>query len=111
MKTVAFDGRDRFFKLINSLLLMLVIASILLPVLYILAASFMDPTVLINQGISLDVSDWTTMADGVECYGINFFEEVNGKQRFRGTFYVALDGSAVYSKDDVTGEFVERLPR
>ncbi len=59
MKTVAFDGRDRFFKLINSLLLMLVIASILLPVLYILAASFMDPTVLINQGISLDVSDWT----------------------------------------------------
>lgn len=59
MKTVAFDGRDRFFKLINSLLLMLVIVSILLPVLYILAASFMDPTVLINQGISLDVSDWT----------------------------------------------------
>lgn len=59
MKTVAFDGRDRFFKLINSLLLVLVIASILLPVLYILAASFMDPTVLINQGISLDVSDWT----------------------------------------------------
>jgi hypothetical protein len=47
----------------------------------------------------------------VECYGINFFEEVNGKQRFRGTFYVALDGSAVYSKDDVTGEFIERLPR
>lgn len=59
MKTVAFDGRNQFFKLINSLLLLLVVASILLPVLYILAASFMDPTVLINQGISFDVNDWT----------------------------------------------------
>ena len=52
--------------------------------------------------------DWTTMADGVECYGINFFEETGGKQRFRGTFYVALDGGAVYGKDDVTGEFIRR---
>ncbi len=58
----------------------------------------------------MTADDWTTMADGVECYGINFFEEVNGKQRFRGTFYVALDGRAVYIKDDVTGEFIERLP-
>ena len=56
----------------------------------------------------MTVDDWTTNANGVECYGINFFENVNGKQRFRGTFYVALDGSAVYGKDDVTGEFMER---
>ncbi len=54
------------------------------------------------------VDDWTTNANGVECYGINFFEDVNGKQRFRGTFYVALDGSAVYGKDDITGEFIKR---
>lgn len=58
-----------------------------------------------------EADDWTTMANGVECYGINFFEEVNGKQKFRGTFYVALDGSVVYGKDDITGEFVERMPR
>lgn len=56
----------------------------------------------------MTADDWTTMADGVECYGINFFEETGGKQRFRGTFYVALDGSAVYGKDDVTGEFIKR---
>lgn len=56
----------------------------------------------------MTVDDWTTMADGTECYGINFFETVGEKQRFRGTFYVALDGSAVYSKDDVTGEFLKR---
>ena len=56
----------------------------------------------------MTADDWTTMADGTECYGINFFEDVNGKQRFRGTFYVSLDGSAVYGKDDVTGEFIKR---
>ncbi len=59
----------------------------------------------------MSVDDWTTNANGVECYGVNFFENVNGKQRFRGTFYVALDGSAVYGKDDITGEFIERMPR
>jgi len=56
----------------------------------------------------MTVDDWTTMAEGTECYGINFFENVNGKQRFRGTFYVATDGSVVYGKDDVTGEFTVR---
>lgn len=56
----------------------------------------------------MTIDDWTTMADGVTCYGINFFETVGEKQRFRGTFYVALDGSAVFSKDDVTGDFIKR---
>lgn len=56
----------------------------------------------------MTVDDWTTIADGTECYGINFFENTGGKQRFRGTFYVALDGSVVFSKDDVTGDFIKR---
>lgn len=55
----------------------------------------------------MTVDDWTTMADGFECYGINLFETTDGKQRFRGTFYVVTDGSAVYSKDDITGEFIK----
>ena len=59
MNSVNYTGRDRFFKLINSLLLALVIASIILPVAYILIASFMDPNVLINQGISFNAKDWT----------------------------------------------------
>ncbi len=56
----------------------------------------------------MTVDEWTTNAEGTECYGINLFETVDGKQKFRGTFYVATDGSAVYSKDDVTGEFIKR---
>lgn len=56
----------------------------------------------------LVADDWTTMANGVECYGFSFFETVDGKQKFRGTFYVALNGSVVYSQDDITGEFIKR---
>lgn len=61
-----------------------------------------------TSAYEMTVDDWTTIAEGTECYGINFFENVEGKQRFRGTFYVSLDGSVVYSKDDVTGEFIKR---
>lgn len=56
----------------------------------------------------MEVDYWTTIAAGKECYGINLFETVDGKKRFSGTYYVALDGSAVYSKDDATQEFIER---
>jgi len=52
--------------------------------------------------------DWTTVAEGTECYGFSFFETVDGKQKFRGTFYVAVNGSVVYSQDDVTGMFIKR---
>lgn len=56
----------------------------------------------------MEVDAWTTTADGRDCYGINLFEATNGKKRLRGTFYVAMDGSAVYSRDEITGEIVER---
>lgn len=56
----------------------------------------------------MTVDDWTTVIKGKECYGVNLFETTDGKQRFRGVFYVTLDGSAVYSEDGVTGDFIER---
>lgn len=59
MKTFTYEGKDSFFKIINSILLLLVVVSIVLPVIYIIAASFMNPTVLINEGISFDANDWT----------------------------------------------------
>lgn len=64
------------------------------------------PKELGSYEITMD--DWTTVAEGVECYGFSFFETVDGKQKFRGTFYVALNGSAVYSQDEVTGMFIKR---
>lgn len=59
MKAFTYEGKDSFFKIINSILLLLVVVSIVLPVIYIIAASFMNPTVLINEGISFDANDWT----------------------------------------------------
>ncbi len=56
----------------------------------------------------MTADDWPTMANGKDCYGINFFEVVEGKQKYRGTFYVATDGSAVFAQDEITGEFIER---
>lgn len=56
----------------------------------------------------MTVDDWTTVVEGKDCYGINLFEISDGKQKLRGTFYVVLDGSAVYSQDDVTGDFIKR---
>lgn len=56
----------------------------------------------------MTVDEWTTVIKGKDCYGINLFETTDGKQRFRGVFYVTLDGSAVYSMDEVTGDFIER---
>lgn len=59
MKTFTYEGKDSFLKIINTILLLLVVISIVLPVVYIIAASFMNPTVLINEGISFDPNDWT----------------------------------------------------
>lgn len=56
----------------------------------------------------MEVDSWKTVANGKECYGIDLIAAVEGKRSFCGTFYVALDGSAVYSRDDVTGEFMKR---
>lgn len=56
----------------------------------------------------MTVDEWPTTISGKDCYGINLFETVDGKQRFRGVFYVVTDGSAVYSMDDVTGDFIKR---
>lgn len=51
----------------------------------------------------MEVDKWKTIVDGKECYGINLYATVGGVQS-RCTYYVAPDGSAVYSINDVTGE-------
>lgn len=53
---------DKLFYIVGFLFLVLFALAIIVPVLYILIASFMDPTVLQNKGISFDISAWTTTA-------------------------------------------------
>lgn len=56
----------------------------------------------------MEVNSWKTVADGKECYDIDLFATTGGRRNFCGTFYVALDGSAVYSRNDETGEVTKR---
>ncbi|WP_106766092.1 carbohydrate ABC transporter permease [Paenibacillus faecalis] len=50
---------DRFLLTLNAIFLTLAILIIVVPLVYIVVASFMDPTVLLNQGLSFKVSDWS----------------------------------------------------
>ena len=53
---------DRVILGISYVLLELFVLSIVVPLVYVVLASFMDPTVLNNQGLSFDVKDWTLNA-------------------------------------------------
>lgn len=53
---------DKILLLAGYIMLGLFVLAIVVPLIYIAAASFMDPNVLNNQGITLDVSKWTTDA-------------------------------------------------
>lgn len=58
MKTVN-SKFDRVIYKLNGLLLCAVIISVLYPLVYIFIASFTDPTTLLNDGISFNMSNWT----------------------------------------------------
>ncbi|MGD6830956.1 carbohydrate ABC transporter permease [Sutcliffiella halmapala] len=50
---------DRMLLLINKVLLSVVVMIVLLPLLYVLLASFLEPNVILRKGLSLHASDWT----------------------------------------------------
>ena len=50
---------DKILLAIGFLLVGLFAVSIILPLVYVIVASFMDPTILQNKGISFDLKDWT----------------------------------------------------
>lgn len=53
---------DRIFLFVGYLLLGLFVIAIVVPLLYVVIASFMDPNVLNNQGISFDIKNWSLEA-------------------------------------------------
>ncbi|WP_339323320.1 carbohydrate ABC transporter permease [Paenibacillus sp. FSL W8-0194] len=50
---------DRLLLSLNAVVLALAVLIVVVPLVYIVVASFMDPTVLLNQGLSFRFSDWT----------------------------------------------------
>ncbi len=65
MKTKKFSKLpiiDKMLLLIGYILLSLFVILIIVPLAYVLIASFMDPTILQNNGISFDIKTWTVEA-------------------------------------------------
>ncbi len=56
------SGQDKVLLLTGYILLGLFVIAIIIPMMYIVIASFMDPITLQNKGITFDVSKWTTTA-------------------------------------------------
>lgn len=50
---------DQMILGVNNIFLCLAVLVVLVPLVYIVIASFMNPTVLLNKGISFNVSDWS----------------------------------------------------
>lgn len=62
METVSkmkYSRTDRLVLGIGYAILGLFVLSIVVPLVYVVLASFMDPTVLNNQGLSFHIKDWT----------------------------------------------------
>ena len=56
---------DKLFLLLSFLVLGLFLLAIIVPVLYIIFASFVDPVTLQNQGITFDFSKWTGFKNAI----------------------------------------------
>ena len=57
-----YSGQDKALLIIGYVLLALFVVAIIIPMLYIVVASLMDPITLQNRGITFDLSKWTTTA-------------------------------------------------
>lgn len=50
---------DRLILIVSNFLLCIAVLLVVVPLVYVAVASFMDPTVLLNKGISFNYSDWS----------------------------------------------------
>ena len=57
-----YSGQDKVMLTIGYVLLGLFVIAIIVPMIYIIVASFMDPITLQNKGITFDFSKWTATA-------------------------------------------------
>ena len=57
-----YSGQDKVLLAIGYILLGLFVVAIIVPMIYIVVASFMDPIILQNKGITFDFSKWTATA-------------------------------------------------
>ena len=56
---IKYTRMDRMILTLNNIFLFLAVLVVLVPLVYVVLASFMDPTVLLSKGISFNLSDWS----------------------------------------------------
>lgn len=78
---------DKVFTLSGNIFLGLFVFSIIIPIIYIIVASFIDPVTLQNSGISFDFSKWTATA----------YERVISNKQIWVGFYNAIVYSVVFT--------------
>lgn len=76
--------QDNIIKLLGNLLLIVFLLLIIVPVLYILLCSIMDPAVRSSVGVSFDIRDWT-----LEGYR-RVFQDDNIWRGFRNSFLYSI---------------------
>ena len=76
--------QDNIIKLLGNLLLIVFLLLIIVPVLYILLCSIMDPAVRSSVGVSFDIRDWT-----LEGYR-RVFRDDNIWRGFRNSFLYSI---------------------
>ena len=91
-----YSTQDKLLLLVGYVLLGLFVVAIIVPMIYIVVASFMDPVTLQNKGITFDFEKWTTTA----------YERVmSNAQIWIGIFITrVMRGVAVQSAIETDGE-------
>ncbi|MTB63705.1 ABC transporter permease subunit [Streptococcus sp. zg-86] len=82
MNTQIYTKFDRRMLVVNKIIIAFLVLITLVPMLYILVASFMDPQVLVSKGISFNPADWT-----VEGYQRVFSDKSIIRGFFNSLFY------------------------
>lgn len=109
MNTQMYTKFDKRMLIVNKILLAFLVLITVVPMAYILVASFMDPQALVSKGISFDLKDWT-----VEGYQRVFSDKSILRGFFNSLFYsfsfafvtVAISVMTAYplSKKDLVGK-------
>ena len=76
-----YSKKDRFLLMINKYVLIIATLLILLPLLYVLLASFLEPNVLLSKGISFNPDDWSVQG---------YVKILQNEAIIRGFFYSIL---------------------
>ena len=87
-----YTRQDKAILFIGYVLLALFVVAIVVTVVYIVIASFMDPVTLQNQGITFDFSKWTLTAYERVATDAQIWDRLQKRRPLLGALYRHLGG-------------------